>query len=120
MKVVYVAGPFRGPTAWDIQQNVRRAEQCALEVAKLGAMPICPHKNTENFHGLLTDSFWLDGTLELMRRCDGVYAMPSWKRSLGATAEVEEAQRLGIPVFFSFSEMVAWLGNGPRAAEATP
>ena len=25
MKVVYVAGPFRGPSSWDIENNIRRA-----------------------------------------------------------------------------------------------
>jgi hypothetical protein len=30
MKVVYIAGKFRGPNAWEIHRNVHRAEQAAL------------------------------------------------------------------------------------------
>lgn len=26
MKVIYVAGPFRAPNSWEIEQNIRRAE----------------------------------------------------------------------------------------------
>ena len=32
MKVGYIAGPFRGPNSWEIENNIRRAETLALEV----------------------------------------------------------------------------------------
>jgi len=113
VKVVYVAGAFRGQTAWDIQRNVRAAEAAGLEVAELGAMPLIPHKNTENFHGLLTDRFWLEGTLELMRRCDAVYvfSLRDLERSEGTKGEVALARELGIPVFLTTKEISAWLAT---------
>jgi hypothetical protein len=101
VKVVYVAGRFRGKTNWEIQQNVRRAEEVSLRVAELGGMPLCPHKNTEHFDGLLTAEFWLEGTLELMRRCDAVVLVPGWETSEGTKGEIAEANRLGIPVYTS-------------------
>jgi hypothetical protein len=45
-------------------------------------------------------SFWCDGMLELMRRCDALVMMPAWASSKGARAEKEEALRMGLPVFF--------------------
>ena len=51
MKLVYIAGPFRAPTPWGIEENVRHAERHAFEIAKLGAMPVCPHANTRHFDG---------------------------------------------------------------------
>lgn len=59
MKLVYLAGPFRGPTKWDVVQNIRRAESYALEIWKLGAACICPHLNTANFDGALPDQVWV-------------------------------------------------------------
>jgi hypothetical protein len=41
----------------------------------------------------------LAGTLELMRRCDAVILVHNWRDSAGSRAEVDEAKRLGIPVF---------------------
>jgi hypothetical protein len=99
VKVVYVAGPFRGATGWDVEQNVRRAEELGIEVAALGAMPLIPHANTRFFHGTISDQFWLDGTLELLRRTDALVLVRGWERSAGATAEKLEAERLGLPVF---------------------
>lgn len=101
IKVVYIAGPFRGKDNWAIAQNVRNAETVAFEVAQAGFMPLCPHTNTANFHGTLSDEFWLSGTLELLRRCDALVLVPEWGHSTGTRAEIEEATILGIPVFYS-------------------
>lgn len=108
-----MAGPFRASTPWQIQQNIRRAEELSLEVAKLGAMPLCPHKNTENFHGLLTDEFLLNGTMDLLRRCDAVVLCDGWKQSIGTRGEVEEAKRLGIPVYQDIDDLDDWLRYQP-------
>ena len=97
--IAYIAGPFRAPTAWGIAQNVRHAEEIGLMVAQAGAMPLIPHANTANFHGEGSDQLWLDGTLELMRRCDVVVLTPDWQRSSGARAERDEAERIGLPIF---------------------
>jgi hypothetical protein len=97
MKVIYVAGPFRGPTAWDIAENIRDAERIGLLVARAGAMPLIPHANTAHFHGQRDDQFFLDGTLELLRRCDAAVFIPGWHGSMGSLGEYAECLRLGKP-----------------------
>lgn len=109
MKVVFIAGPFRGPTPWDVAQNVRRAEEVGLEVAMRGGMPLIPHANTALFDKQLTDDFWLAGTQELLRRCDAVMLVPDWERSSGTRAEIELAMELGMPVFECWSSLERWL-----------
>ncbi len=99
MRVVYIAGPFRGPNAWAIHRNVSRAEELAYEVARAGAMPLCPHTNSAHFHGTLSDRFWLEGTMELLRRADAVILVEGWRESSGTCTEVAEAHSLEIPVF---------------------
>lgn len=103
MRVAYIAGPFRAKTHWGIVQNVRAAEAVALKYWKLGYAVICPHTNTANFDGAIPkemDSVWLDGDVEIMKRCDVVIALPTWKDSAGAKAEIALAQQLGIEVIF--------------------
>lgn len=51
MKVIYIAGPFRGPDSWAIEQNVRAAEALALEVWRMGAVAYCPHAMTRFYQG---------------------------------------------------------------------
>lgn len=109
MKVIYIAGPFRGPSAWEIEQNVRRAECLALEVWQLGAAALCPHANTRFFQGAAPDEVWLAGTLEMLRRCDAVLVVPHEVHSVGTASEIAEAQRRGVPVFRAISELAEWI-----------
>jgi len=116
MKVIYIAGPFRAPTGWKVEQNVRRAEECGFRVAQLGGMPLIPHTNTRFFNGELTDQFWLDGTLELLKRCDAVMLVDGWTSSTGARGEFDYAQANGIPCFVSYTELEEWLSESGQTA----
>lgn len=109
MKLVYVAGPYRAPSEWDVVQNIRRAEELALRVWRAGASCMCPHKNTAFFGGAAADSVWLEGDLEMVRRCDAVVCVPGWQKSAGARGEVACATRHGIPVFETFEDLESWL-----------
>ena len=99
MKVVYIAGKYRGKTPWEVEQNIRAAEDVGAKVIAAGHMPLIPHANTRHMEGLADDAFFLAGTMELLRRCDAVVLVPGWSTSVGAKAEVVEAQRLDLPVF---------------------
>lgn len=113
MKVVYIAGPFRASSAWLIEQNVRRAEQAAFDVASLGAMPMCPHTNTRFFHGTLSEQFWIDGTKALLLRCDAVYLVEGWECSIGSLGERDEAERRRLPCFQSMIMLASWIKGNP-------
>ena len=108
MRVIYVAGPFTGKTAWDIEQNVRAAEDVGLCVANAGAVPLIPHANTRYFHGQQTPEFWYDATLELLKRCDGIIMVDGWESSKGSVMEHTYAKQHGIPIFYA-SKPSSWI-----------
>jgi nucleoside 2-deoxyribosyltransferase len=121
VKVVYVAGPFRGPSSWDIEQNIRRAEELALEAWRSGAAVICPHTNTRFFQGAADDAVWLDGDLEILKRCDAVLTTADWTRSSGARAEVTLAKARDLPVFHDVAALRHWLtANGSNVSLRNP
>ena len=99
MKLIYIAGPYTADTTWGIVQNIRKAEQAALEYWRKGYAVICPHKNTALFDGAAPDGTWLEGDLEMLRRCDALVRLPDWHNSPGARREVKEARELGIPIW---------------------
>lgn len=114
MKVIYVAGRYRDARgAFYIQANIREAERVALSIWLEGAAALCPHKNTALFDGAfgIPDETWLHGDLEMLSRCDAVYAMPGWESSVGASAEVARARELGIPVLFNQFDLLKYLGG---------
>lgn len=111
MKVIYIAGKYRGPNAWAVEQNIRAAEDVAVQVWAAGHAALCPHANSRHMEGVTTDANFLAGTLEMMRRCDAVLLVPGWEASVGTRAEVAEAERLGLPVFspaLSMEALKAW------------
>jgi len=101
MKLIYIAGPYRGPNTWAIEQNIRRAEDAAVLVWRAGHAALCPHANARHMEGVTSDEHVLAGTMEMLRRCDAVLLIPGWQASRGAVAEQEEAVNLGLPVFNS-------------------
>jgi nucleoside 2-deoxyribosyltransferase len=113
VRLIYVAGPLFGPNDWEIRRHIHRAAALGYEVAKLGAYPVIPHTNTGSvFIGTIDTAFWYAGTLELLRRCDAVILVMGWQDSKGANAEVEEANRLKIPVYTRVDELKTWLKGG--------
>lgn len=109
MKLVYIAGPYRGASEWEVVQNIRRAEALALEVWQSGAACICPHKNTALLGGAADDSVWLEGDIEMMKRCDAVLCTDDWNRSKGAIEEVRIATEAGIPIFYNLKHLQEWI-----------
>lgn len=109
MKVVYIAGPFRGKNHWEVENNIRRAEALALDVWRLGVAVICPHTNTRFFDGAADDSIWLEGDKELLRRSDALMLTPDWEKSSGARAERQTAIDNHIPVFDTLESLKNWL-----------
>lgn len=100
--LVYVAGPYSATTLEGVEENCRRARDVGVELAKCGPTvgPIIPHQLGRGIEVIGDYEYWCELTLELMRRCDVVYAMQGWEGSKGARGEVAEANKLGIPVIY--------------------
>ena len=98
--LIYVAGPFRAKSSWDVEQNIRYAERVGYKIALLGATPVIPHSMYRFFDGTMPDSFWLNATMDILRRCDAIVMCRWWMYSKGAKAEFREANIIGMPVIY--------------------
>lgn len=97
MKIIYIAGPYRG----DIEKNVKAAQAVGDKLAAAGVAFFCPHSNGfPHKHVGQSDEYWLESTLEIMRRCDGVQLVGAWSASSGTNGEMIEALNLKMPVFY--------------------
>jgi len=109
MKVVFIIGPIRAKNAWEQEQNIRRAEEVALEILKMGAAVICPHTMYRFFQGAAPDDVYLKAGLKILRRCDAAYLMPAIWRSAGSRDEVLLCKELNLPTFANLDRIKKWI-----------
>ena len=103
MRLIYVAGPYRAPTKQGIEANIYAAQYAAKELWKEGWAVICPHANSQGMDGIVPEETFLEGDLEILRRCDAIYMMAGWEASAGATNELQEAIDSGLEIMFEES-----------------
>ena len=103
-KVIYIAGKYTGDSDWETYSNIHHARVQAHRLWNEGWAVICPHANTAFFGGPESHEIdwekWLGGDLEILRRCDAVFMLNNWEDSKGAKAELKEAKRMGIDIYF--------------------
>lgn len=99
--LVYIAGPYRGINAWEVELNIRVAEKAGMAVAKTGAIPLIPHTMYRYWDGTLSDEFWLGCGLRLLEACKAIVLCPNWKKSSGTLGELERSRELGLNCFLA-------------------
>lgn len=100
MRVAYIAGPYRASTIAGVVANIRAAEAVAAKYWRLGYAVHCPHKNSGLMDGICSDDVWLNGGLEILRRCDTIVMMENYIDSEGSVDELEVARLQGLEVIF--------------------
>ncbi len=112
MRIIYIAGPYRSEHESGVFENIMNARYAALLVWANGGVAICPHLNTMLFGGFndLPDQVWLAGDLEIIRRSvDALWAIGKYETSKGTQREIQEATKLGLPVFYRWEEVRHYL-----------
>lgn len=104
MKLVFVCGPYN---TGDRKENIRNAAQLSKELWENGYAVVCPHLNSAGFDDDIegTPECFNWGYLEILSRCDILYAMEGWDESPGARAEVAFARHEGIPVVSTWESL---------------
>jgi hypothetical protein len=126
MIFVYIAGPYSSKATRlegeqegdflrrqraEVERNILNAVDVGLDVARIGLYPVIPHANTAHplFEKLQPYQFWVDGTLEMLRRsCDALILVPGWETSSGARTERSSMLLHKKPVFESISNLEEW------------
>lgn len=102
-KYIYVAGPISSRPG----VNTANALEVATELLDAGLFPFCPHL-TFYWHAFHPHQYeaWMQFDFAWIRRCDALLRISG--ASPGADREVVLAQSIGLPVFHTVSEVIAW------------
>ena len=98
MKVAYISGSYRSNAINGIYENIQKARQVALKYWNLGYAVICPHLNTAFMDGSCGDHIWLQGDIEILKRCDVIVLLNGWIKSEGAREEYKAALAHGLVI----------------------
>jgi len=108
---VYVAGSYTDPDTVKVWANQRVGMRMAVEVMLSGFVPFCPFIDYHFFlmlreHELLTVEMMYDYSLSWLEASDCVLVIRGWENSKGTKAEIKRAEELGMPVFYSLTDLI--------------
>ncbi|SOE95022.1 hypothetical protein SAMN05414139_07870 [Burkholderia sp. D7] len=108
-QLILVAGPYRSGTNGDaalIANNLHRLEEAALQVYRLGhmpmigewvALPLAAAAGSKALGDPISETFLYPVANRLIRQCHAVYRIDG--ASQGADADVRLAEELGLPIY---------------------
>ena len=120
-QLILIAGPYRSGTNGNaalIAGNLQRLEEAALQVYRLGhmpmigewvALPLAAAAGSKAVGDPISETFLYPVADRLIRQCRAVYRIEG--ASQGADADVRLAEELGLPVYRSLEDIPAALAT---------
>jgi len=109
-KRVYVAGAYSADNVIDVLGNMRRGMQLSLKVLQAGYAPFVPWFDYHfSLLGEVTLQDYYDYSMAWLEVSDAVLVTPGWEESNGTKTEIERAEELGLPVYFSMEELLKYM-----------
>ncbi len=114
---VAIVGKYNDTDVMKVAANIRYGIDMAVQLARDGFLPICPWLD---FQYAIRANLPLETlkamSMEQVRRSDALLALVGALDSPGALDEIEEANRLSLPVFTARSELLRWRERRARYA----
>ena len=110
MKRVYVAGKYSADNVSDVLGNIRRGINAAAELLLDGYAVFCPFLDFQfalsDFGTDLQKEEYQANSMAWVEVSDAIYVMRDSEKSHGVQREVDRARELGIPVCYSYQELI--------------
>lgn len=106
--LVYISGAISPKNGKLVEQNVADASYFFLECIKHGIPAYLPHLTAllPSAHSDVSYEKWMDYDLAVINFCTHMVMLPGWAKSKGAVQEETYAASKGIPIFYTFEEML--------------
>ena len=111
---IYVAGAIRNPDNIEFLNNLRTGMRYCTELILAGYAPFCPFLDFMYFFQLReNERFEVEDiheySLSFLPGSDAMIVLPTCGVGEGVAPEIEEAVKLGIPVFYDKTSMITYL-----------
>jgi hypothetical protein len=103
---VYVAGPYSADNIMDVFKNIRRGIQWSVKLLTIGFAPFTPWTDFQISLGDELNQIKIEDyyqySLEWLSVSDVVFVQGKWETSKGTIAEIAQAEKLEIPVYYEW------------------
>lgn len=100
MERCYVIGPISAPTPWEVEQNIRKAEEITVRLLSMGYAVHCPHLQARFIRGNISEEKLIETDLEWLSCSDFAVAYTDINRSEGSKREIIFCREHNIPIFY--------------------
>ena len=110
MIAVYVAGKMSDSNPLQFLWNLNTLQEHTARVRELGYAPFPvadDYADIMRCRDLAMESI-KEASMVWLRRSDCIYVTPDWEQSGGTRAEIAEAEKLGIPVFYDLEALAVF------------
>lgn len=110
MKRIYVAGPYSASNIVKVLDNIREGMRESLEVLLAGYSPFVPWFDF-HFQLMLRENETLsvedyyEYSIAWLDVSDAMLVLPGYETSKGTLKEIERANELSIPIFYSLEDL---------------
>jgi hypothetical protein len=108
---LYVAGPIQGADLLHSLSNIDHGQLFTARLFQLGFAPFpvfCDASFIQRVRPVPAIKDVYEYSLAWLRGADAMIVMDGWEKSNGCKAELAEATRLAVPVFFDIADLCAW------------
>lgn len=108
MKIIFLAGPFRGNGTWDAKKaNVETARRYVQIFIEKEIPFYSPHLNIDQeleTFGANRTEYAIKTNHAFLERCDALAVLPGWESSSGTKKEIEDVQKASKNIFYLENE----------------
>lgn len=111
MKRVYVAGAMSSDNILGVLGNISEGVKYGALLLKEGFAPFVPHLDVafrlqQGKDYNVPMEYYYNYTMEWLKVSQYVLVVPGWEESVGTRKEIEMAESLDIPVYYSLEELL--------------
>ena len=116
--MIYLASPYTHDDPAIKHSRYRQASLCTAHFARIGISifsPIHYGHTLSTMHERIphTHEYWMTVCLPILRGAERIYVLtiPGWKESKGIRDELDEGEKLELPVVFVQPDFTVWATN---------
>ena len=107
-KRIYVAGSYSADNVIDVLNNIKKGNQMAADLMKMGFAPFSPWLDHQfQFYENLSLQDYYDYSIAWLIVSDAMLVLPGYENSKGTLKEIEIAEYEEIPVYYDVNKLLA-------------